>query len=315
MSSGTFPLPDWRPAVVDLAVRPRATQSHGNRDVAVRLEEVARLLEDQRANHFRVEAWRRGAATVRELGRPVAELLEEGGLRGLEALPGIGSTLARAIESLIRTGRLPLLERLRGESDPEHLLATVPGIGPVLAERLHGELGIETLHDLEAAAHDGRLARLQGFGPQRLAGVRDALAGRLGRVRTEAHPAAKAPPAAEVLHVDAEYRRRARAGLLPRIAPKRFNPSGAAWLPVMHTTRGPREYTALFSNTARAHQLRRTDDWVVIYYDGHGPEGQCTVVTAREGPLQGRRTVRGREAECLRHYGIAPWESDKEPSY
>lgn len=315
MSSGMLVRRDWSPVVVDLAIRPRHGVSQTNRDIAARLDEVARLLDDQQANRFRVEAWRRGGATVRELARPVAEILEEGGLRALEALPAIGSTLARAIESLVRTGQLPLLERLRGESDPEHLLATVPGIGPVLAERLHGELGIETLHDLEAAAHDGRLARLQGFGPQRLAGIRDALAGRLGRVRAETRPAAKAPPVAEVLDVDAEYRRRARAGLLPRIAPKRFNPTGAAWLPVLHTTRGPREYTALFSNTARAHQLRRTDDWVVIYYDGHGPEGQCTVVTDREGPLHGRRAVRGRESECLRHYGIAPWESDKEASY
>ena len=71
----------------------------------------------------------------------------------------------------------------------------------------------------------------------------------------------------------------------------------AAWLPVLHTTRGRRHYTALFSNTALAHRLARTDDWVVIYWDNGRGERQGTVVTADRGPLKGRRIVRGREAE------------------
>jgi len=103
--------------------------------------------------------------------------------------------------------------------------------------------------------------------------------------------------------VDLEYLRLAATTSLPRIAPRRFNPRKEAWLPVLHTTRGSRQYTALFSNTARAHQLGRTDDWVVIYHDGAGAEGQATVVTEREGALQGRRVVRGRERECHAVYG------------
>ncbi|HSL81755.1 MAG TPA: DNA-binding protein, partial [Thermoanaerobaculia bacterium] len=97
------------------------------------------------------------------------------------------------------------------------------------------------------------------------------------------------------------YRERSAAGELPTIAPRRFNPRGRAWLPILHATRGDRHYTALFSNTAQAHRLGRTHDWVVIYWDGDGGrDGQCTVVTDRGGgPLQGLRVVRGREPECL----------------
>lgn len=65
--------------------------------------------------------------------------------------------------------------------------------------------------------------------------------------------------------------------------------------------------TALFSNTARAHQLGKTRDWVVLYYDGRGRERQCTIITSEWGPLQGRRIVRGREAECALHYGV--WQA------
>ena len=110
---------------------------------------------------------------------------------------------------------------------------------------------------------------------------------------------------AELLDVDREYREGAERDTLPKIAPRRFNPDRIPWLPILHTHRGDRDYTALFSNTARAHQLGRTRDWVVLYFDGRDREHQATVVTARSGAVRGRRVVRGREADCLRHYGIA----------
>ena len=58
----------------------------------------------------------------------------------------------------------------------------------------------------------------------------------------------------------------------------------------------------MYSNTARAHELGKTDDWVVIYYEQDGEEDQCTVVTETRGPLAGRRVVRGREQECREYY-------------
>lgn len=61
--------------------------------------------------------------------------------------------------------------------------------------------------------------------------------------------------------------------------------------------------TALFSNTARAHQLGRTHDWVVVYFHADSqPEGQRTVVTETAGELKGKRVVRGLEVECHAHY-------------
>jgi hypothetical protein len=269
-----------------------------NEDIAGRLNEVAGLLAAQGANRFRVAAYERAADTVRRLPRPVSEILERDGIEGLQQLPGIGPSIARAIRDLLARGRLAMLERLRGESEPTKLLASVPGIGRSLADRLHHELGIETLEDLEAAAHDGRLEEVVGFGPKRLAGIRDSLAHRLQRVKPPAGDTRRVPSVQEILDVDREYREKAAKGALVKIAPRRFNPSRVAWLPILHTTRGLRHYTALFSNTALAHRLNRTDDWVVIYWDDGRGERQCTVVTADHGPLRGRRVVRGREAEA-----------------
>jgi hypothetical protein len=75
---------------------------------------------------------------------------------------------------------------------------------------------------------------------------------------------------------------------------------------VLHTTRGPWHFTALYSNTARAHELHRTSDWVVIYFHrDREVEGQRTIVTERSGALAHRRVVRGREPECRACYDAA----------
>jgi hypothetical protein len=101
-----------------------------------------------------------------------------------------------------------------------------------------------------------------------------------------------------LLQVDRMYRERAAAGLLRKIAPRRFNPGGEAWLPIMHASHDDWRFTVLFSNTRLAHELGKTTDWVVIYHQKEGqPEGRSTVVTATRGPNAGRRTVRGREEE------------------
>jgi DNA polymerase (family X) len=276
-----------------------------NLQVAERLRQFADLLASQHANPFRVGAYRRAADTLAGLGRDVGDIHAEQGVAGLEALPGIGSSIAATIAELVRTGRSSQLERLRGSLDPEALFQTVPGIGPALARRIHDGLHADTLEALEVAAHDGSLEALPGVGPRRAAMVRAALAGMLARTRPPRGGGAAddGPDVALLLDVDREYREAAEAGRLPTIAPRRFNPTGESWLPVLHTERGPWHFSALFSNTARAHELGRTRDWVVIYFSADGAhEGQRTVVTETAGVLAGRRVVRGLEAACREHY-------------
>jgi hypothetical protein len=224
-------------------------------------------------------------------------LLAREGLVGLDRLPGIGQALARMIADYVTTGRLSLLDQLRGAHDPIGLLRSVPGIGPTLARRLHAELGIDSLAEREYAAHDGRLAEFDGLGPKRLTAIRESLASRLARRRPNERLAAERPSVYDLLEVDREYRTKARAGELRKITPRRFNPHRQAWLPVLHVRKGRWDYTALFSNTARAHELGKTRDWVVIYYESDGAAGQGTVVTSNAGPLKGKRVVRGRETE------------------
>lgn len=278
----------------------------GNLAVAAKLRAYADLLEQQGADGFREKAYRRAADTVAALDRPVGEILDEEGRAGLIALPGVGKGIAGAIAEMVASGRWAQLERLSGELSPEKLFQTIPGIGPKLAERLAGELHLETLEDLEAALHL-EAAPLKGLGPRRREAITAILAERLGRpaLRSQRGDVPQ-PDVGLLLQVDDMYRTRAAAGTLRKIAPKRFNPTGEAWLPVLHARHDDWHFTALYSNTKLAHQLDRTHDWVVIYFqqEGHG-EGRCTVVTESHGPMKGRRVVRGRERDCQEAAGLA----------
>jgi endonuclease III len=276
-----------------------------NQDIADKLLEIAALLEEQRANPFRVSAYRNAANVIIKLPQPVSEIVVRKDFQGLVALPGIGEGIARSIYEYVALGRMSRLESLKGGHDPVALFEAIPGIGPKLAHRIIEHLHIDSLEALEVAAHNQRLEKVPGFSPKKVAMVQAWLAQVFGRQRPRPQPQAPftEPSVQLILQVDRQYRKKASDAELPMIAPKRFNPDGKAWLPVMHVTKQGWHFTALFSNTARAHQLNRTQDWVVIYfYDDQHHESQHTVVTETHGALTGQRVVRGRESEC-REYG------------
>lgn len=309
-AEASAPQPSDHKRVQPIVAGNRMTQP-SNQEIADVLNRIADLLEVQNANVFRVRAYRLGADTVRTADRTIADIVHRGRLDELEALPNIGDKQARLIADYVHTGRSALLDRLQGELEPADLFSSVPGVGEKLAGRITAELGIHTLEELEMAAHDGRLDAVEGFGPKRIEAVQSSLVGMLSqsaqrrsRQRVQGRGGTNnTPPAVSLLlALDEEYRRKARKDELRKIAPKRFNRDGDAWLPIMHTEREGWDFTLLFSNTARAHELNKTHDWVVIYYERDSVEHQATVVTESGGVLDGLRVVRGREAECKDYY-------------
>lgn len=293
--------------MVRAAKKSRTPLGVSNEAIADALVETAELLQREGANPFRVRAYRHGADTVRRTRQPVAAILAQDGQRGLQRLPGIGDSLSESIHKITRSGRLPLLERLKHDRTPATLFATVADIGPKLAARIRDELKITTLSELEAAAWDGRLARVPGMGQKRVRAVRESLGGRFRDRRPELRPGNSLPvedqPSVDLLlDLDREYRELAERDRLLRVAPRRFNPGGQAWLPILRTERHGVSYAVHYSNTGRAHELDALGDWVVIYSDDKKSGGTWTVLTSRFGTLKGRRIVRGREEECDTHY-------------
>lgn len=287
---------------------------HKNIAIADALDQLAILLEIQQASPFRIKAYKQAAYTIRASKKNLSEVLEKEGRSGITRLPGIGKSIGSAVEEFIQTGKIDVLERLEEKLKPEELFTLVPGIGKILAKKLYQELKVSTLEALEIAAHDGRLEKMEGFGLRRTRAIQqhlNVMLGRSSRLRSEKYQKRKNanldidfedPKIETLLAVDAIYRAKAKDGKLRMIAPRRFNPEGKAWLPVLRCLYEGWMFTLMFSNTAQAHKWNRTQDWVVIFFEKQGEQRQYTVVTEWRGELAGKRVIRGLEQECLSFY-------------
>lgn len=136
-----------------------------SRSAAHVLTQIAEFLELNGENRFKTRAYRTAAKTVLALDTDdIGPAFRSG---ELERLDGLGPATLAVLRDLTRTGESRLYEQLR-ESTPEGLLEMrrVPGLGTTKIRLIHDQLGLETLHELEAAARDGRLAALPRFGPR-----------------------------------------------------------------------------------------------------------------------------------------------------
>jgi DNA polymerase (family 10) len=136
-----------------------------NADIADQFEQLADLLELREENPFRIRAYRNAAQFIRGHGRSLADLVAAG--EDLSALPGIGEDLAGKIETIVRTGKLPLLAQVRAKVPaPLVEMTRIEGLGPRRAKALYRALRIRSLEDLRRAASSGRIREVKGFGPK-----------------------------------------------------------------------------------------------------------------------------------------------------
>ena len=249
--------------------------------VAVKLRDYADLLDEPGRRRFPRTRLQKGSGRRLQAGTPVGEILAKEGRDGLVDLPAIGTGIAGAIAEMAATGRWSQLERLRGEMEPEALFRRSPGIGPQYAHRLAEDGQLESLEDLETAIHSGTL-HIKGIGPRRKEMIgQPSPSGSAGSLdcddRSALNPCRQCRCCSRSIACTATRRWPASFAKSHRSA---SIPSGEAWLPVLHARHDNWHFTAFFSNTSLAHQLARTRDWVVIYFQAEGqPEGRCTVVT------------------------------------
>jgi DNA polymerase (family 10) len=135
-----------------------------NAAIAQYFDELGDLYELDGAVVHRVLAYRNGAKAIRDAPVSVARLTREG---RVTELPGIGKTLEEKIRTLLDTGSIPALDKLRAKFPPGLVEMTrLPGLGPKRAKRLFDELGIDSLEALRVAAESGKLRGVRGFGPK-----------------------------------------------------------------------------------------------------------------------------------------------------
>lgn len=127
--------------------------------------DYAELLDVEKANRFRVAAYRRAALTIRNSEEAFSEKVACGD--DLSTLPTIGDDLAAKIQTIVKTDEFPELAALR-RSLPKVKVALlqVEGIGPERFRTIEKALGPLTAHRLVRAAQKGQLADLPGIGEQ-----------------------------------------------------------------------------------------------------------------------------------------------------
>ena len=140
------------------------------------LEEIARILELNGENPFKIRAYHNGARFLESLTDDLDELIASG---RLAEQPGIGEALADKIATLRRDGRLEFHEKLRLSLPPGLLeILTIPGVGPKKTRVLWTELGVTDIAALQAACTEGRVAALKGFGEKTQAKILDGIRNR-----------------------------------------------------------------------------------------------------------------------------------------
>jgi DNA polymerase (family 10) len=128
------------------------------------LEQIAAFLELKGENPFRIRAFRTAARAVAGFPGDLRDGLED---RSLASTKGVGPATLQIVAEIVATGRATLLEELREQIPPGLVeMLSVSGLGVAKIRQIHEVLDIDSLPELEAAALDGRLARLPRFGPK-----------------------------------------------------------------------------------------------------------------------------------------------------
>lgn len=147
-----------------------------NTEIADRLASLAQLLSIQNENPYKVKAYKRAAAGVRNMSESVDQLVRD--KRDLTAYAGIGEGISNAIREIVLTGNLEKLEKLRSEISPELIgISAYPRLDPKQVLRTYKKLGISTVEALRESLDSGAIARM--LGPRTAQHVRQGL--------TEAH--------------------------------------------------------------------------------------------------------------------------------
>ena len=96
-----------------------------NEEVAGLLREYAELTQITGGNPFRVRNYEKAARSVRGWADDVEGL----DAKGLQAIPGVGASIAAKIAEYLRTGSIGPLDDLRAQKSPIRKMSQPEGVG------------------------------------------------------------------------------------------------------------------------------------------------------------------------------------------
>ncbi len=136
----------------------------GNKEIAKILYEIGEYLEIK-GIQFKPRAYEKAGYSIENLEEEVSEIYKKEGLKTVEDIPGVGVSIAKKIEELIKTGHLKYYEKLK-KSLPVKIgeISSIEGVGPKMIFKLYKKLKVKNINDLEKAAKTGKIAKIAGLG-------------------------------------------------------------------------------------------------------------------------------------------------------
>lgn len=137
------------------------TQVLSNAEIADRLASLAQMLSSQKENPYKIKAYQRAAAKIRNMPESLDELVRES--MDLTRYAGIGEGIASAIREIVLSGKLGKLEQLRAQASPA--LASIsdyPRLDPKQVLRVYKKLGISSVEQMRERLENGEIERHLG---------------------------------------------------------------------------------------------------------------------------------------------------------
>lgn len=136
-----------------------------NEEIARRFEQLALLMEIRGDDRYRVRSYRNAAETIATWPTALSRIADEAGLKGLQAIPGVGKAISSKIVELLERGTFEAWEKLTVETPATVLdLLKVDGIGLKTAATLYQQFKISSLDDLRKFVDGGGMEMVDGVG-------------------------------------------------------------------------------------------------------------------------------------------------------
>ena len=147
-----------------------------NEAIAERFKRLANLMEIRGDDPFRIRSYRNGAEVIETWPTPLAKIADEAGVKGLQALPGIGKAIAGKTVELLEKGTFDAWEKLTAQTPATLLdLLRVDGIGIKTAAILHQQFKISSLVEFKEFVASGGLELVDGIGAKSAERIKESL--------------------------------------------------------------------------------------------------------------------------------------------
>ena len=132
-----------------------------NYTIADNFSLLSKLMDIHGEDSFKAKSFASASFTIEKLPGQLKETAPE----DIARIKGIGSSTNKAIQEMLQTGHLSLLESFVIKTPPGILeMLKIKGLGPKKIATIWKELEVETLGELLYACDENRLTLLKGFG-------------------------------------------------------------------------------------------------------------------------------------------------------